>query len=524
MIKVLEMLTTELTAVQPQRDVELAMKVSDEPADLLSGEAHVIDPESTGATGTNDVTCGLPTETYSEEGVVYHEDGEEGGRALRKEEVELEEKVLLLHLIAAVGFAVCWALLWLAYWSACEKMTARAAGIVLDVTRRITVALCYIAIILLVAEGSAIGAVRRLRTTWYFFVLGFVPYVTSALFHHVEALRKHHKYAPLMHYPMVVLVPLMVFRRVAQNSKIIVRKRAHILKTWGFCTVTGIVRSLLDGPALQTSPAITFVAFGFALFPRFVQAKMEHISSQILWSLIFASFDFATDLAMPYSILISGAARRSLMRFLCRPVRDRHFDTVTAEDTQETRDKQTPVMLLSRLSTTMTMSFKSAGRYSVRSLSTFLDVPTQVVQFGYHPIFLRRLSDQMHAYSLTELTGLIFTNLSNITVGQILFPSVRHLLERLVGLGIMVLIEVFFEGALYIFLVRSANLPLIKSTTEPGVIRMHLLALGIGGTAIIIRNAPVLVLMLLTAADENKYRSVSTHEFCPFHSTMFELS
>ncbi|CEM01606.1 unnamed protein product [Vitrella brassicaformis CCMP3155] len=355
-------------------------------------------------------------------------------------------------------------------------------------------------LILLVAEGSAIGAVRRLRTTWYFFLAGFVPYVALALFHHVETLRKLHKYAPLMNYPITLLVPLMVFRQVAQKSTII-RKRAYILKTWVIfvvviclsfavrlyfmplartattdrektgvlftwllvvspfvATLTGIVRSLKDGPALQTSPAITFVAFGFALFSRVVQAKMEYISSQLLSSLIFASFDFVTDLAIPYFVLIGGAARRNL-----------------------------------------------------------------VVQFGYHPIFLRRLSDQMHAYSLVELTVLIFTNLFNITVGQILFPSVRHLLERLVGLGIMVLIEVLFEGALYICLVRSANLPLIKSITEPGVIRMHLLALGISGTAIIIRNVPVLVLMFLTAADENKYQSVSTNEFCPFHSSMFEL-
>ncbi|CEM28713.1 unnamed protein product [Vitrella brassicaformis CCMP3155] len=295
------------------------------------------------------------------------------------------------------------------------------------------------AMILLVAEGSGIGAVRRLRTTWYFFLLWFAPYVASALFHHVEVLRKRHKYALLMHYPISVLVPLMVFRQVALTSKIIVRKRAYILKTWGIfvvvtcfsiavplylvplartattdrektrvvftlllvvsplvATLTGIVRSLKGGPALQTSPAITFVAFGFALFPRVVQAEMEHVSSQLLGSLIFASFDFVTDLAMPYFVLIGGAARRSLVRFLYRPVRDRHFDTVTAEDTQETRDKQTPVMLLSRLSTTI-MNFKSAGRYFMRSLSTFLDVPTRVVEFGYHPIFPRRLNDQVHA-------------------------------------------------------------------------------------------------------------------------------
>ncbi|CEM11709.1 unnamed protein product [Vitrella brassicaformis CCMP3155] len=171
--------------------------------------------------------------------------------------------------------------------------------------------------ILLVAEGSGIGAVRRLRTTWYIFLLVFAPYVASW---NVEVLRKRHKYAPLMHYPISVLVPLMVFRQVAFNSKIIIRKRAYILKTWGIfvvviclsfavplyflplartattdrektrvlftwllvvsplvATLTGIVRSLKDGPALQTSPAIAFVAFGFALFPTLVQAKMEYI-------------------------------------------------------------------------------------------------------------------------------------------------------------------------------------------------------------------------------------------------------
>ncbi|CEL93098.1 unnamed protein product [Vitrella brassicaformis CCMP3155] len=88
------------------------------------------------------------------------------------------------------------------------------------------------ALILLVAEGSGIGAVRRFRTTWHFFLLGFAPYVAFALFHHVEALRKRHKYAPFMHFPIKVFIPLMVFRQVALTSTIVVRKRAYILKTW----------------------------------------------------------------------------------------------------------------------------------------------------------------------------------------------------------------------------------------------------------------------------------------------------
>ncbi|CEM30427.1 unnamed protein product [Vitrella brassicaformis CCMP3155] len=138
---------------------------------------------------------------------------------------------------------------------------------------------------------------------------------------------------------------------------------------------------------------------------------MQHLSSQVLTSLIFASFDLLTDLAVPYVVVASGTLKRALMRCLSSwKVRHQHSnetpDTVTGEDTHNTEetitDKQPPAKLLSRLSTTV-MSFYTGSsrtgastlfsRQSLRSLSSFLDVPTRVVQFKLHPIFLRRLSD-----------------------------------------------------------------------------------------------------------------------------------
>ncbi|CEL99301.1 unnamed protein product [Vitrella brassicaformis CCMP3155] len=64
--------------------------------------------------------------------------------------------------------------------------------------------------------------------------------------------------------------------------------------------LTALVRSLRDGPALQSGPAISFGVVVFSFFPRMMQAKTQHLSSQVLTSLILASFDLLTDLAIPY--------------------------------------------------------------------------------------------------------------------------------------------------------------------------------------------------------------------------------
>ncbi|CEL94411.1 unnamed protein product [Vitrella brassicaformis CCMP3155] len=444
--------------------------------------------------------------------------------------------------------------------------------------------------VLLTAEGSLRGALHRLTTTWPFFAPTMIIHVGGAVFFHVEALWPYRIIIAGCFYVYVGLVqPVMVFRQVALTSRTVVRKRLYVMQmglvfllivtyasstrscflplaqdaasggenksivviTWLVAMsplvalLMALVRSLRDGPALQTGLAISYPAVAFVLYPRIVQAEMQHPSSQVLTSLIFASFDLLTDMAIPYLMLVSGAAKRALVRCLSswkarRKVRHQHSNdtshTIAAEDTAENAeetitDKQLPAKLLSRLSTTV-LSFYTGSRtgasalfsrQSLRSLSSFLDVPTRVVQFKLHPIFLRRLSDQMHAYGLAELTVLILTNASFITLDQVVSPSLPQLLERVAGLLIMVLIEVVFEGVLFVWLVRSANLPLLRSMAEPGFMRMYVLGLAIGGGIIVLRGGPYFVLWHLSTLDESRYGQMGTQEFCPYHSTLQDL-
>jgi len=263
-----------------------------------------------------------------------------------------------------------------------------------------------------------------------------------------------------------------------------------------------------------------------------------------LTSLILASFDLLTDLAVPYVMVISGAAKRALVRCLssckaCREIQHQHSNetpnTVTGEGPHNTErpnvTKQPSAKPLSRLSTTV-MSYTGSrtgastlfSRQLLRSLSSFLDVPTRVVQFKLHLIFLRRLSDQVHAYGLVELTVLILTNLCIITLDQVLSPSVPQLLGRVAGLLIMVFIEVVFEGVQFIWLVRPVNLPLIRSMAEPGVIRMHLVGLATAGGICMLRGGPYFVLFFLSAVGESRYERIgATQDFCPNHWTVLDI-
>jgi len=127
---------------------------------------------------------------------------------------------------------------------------------------------------------------------------------------------------------------------------------------------------------------------------------------------------------------------------------------------------------------------------------------------------------QVHAYGLVELTVLILTNLCIITLDQVLSPSVPQLLERMAGLLIMVFIELVFEGVLFIWLVRSADLPLLRSMAEPGSMKMYVVGLAIGGGLCMLRGGPYFVLWNLSAVDESRYGQMGMQEFCPYHSTL----
>ncbi|CEM26355.1 unnamed protein product [Vitrella brassicaformis CCMP3155] len=201
--------------------------------------------------------------------------------------------------------------------------------------------------VLLVAEGSFRGALHRLTTTWPFFAPAVIIHVGAVVFFHVEVLLPYRIIAVCFIYTQMIVLPFAVFRQMARTSRTVVRKRRYVLQmglvffllatipsstrsyflplakdaasgggsargrsivviTWLLAMspvvalLTALVRSLRDGPALQTGPAISYPAVVLVLFPRIVQAEMQHLSSQVLTSLILASFDLVSDMAIPY--------------------------------------------------------------------------------------------------------------------------------------------------------------------------------------------------------------------------------
>jgi len=136
-------------------------------------------------------------------------------------------KVLVFQVAAAATIAFLWALVWVGYFWACK-----GPWIVLDVSRRIVVALCIIATMLFAAEGSFREALYRLKTTWPFFALLFILHVgAGAVFFNVEALRPYRIIIAGCFYEYVgIVLPVIVFRQVALTSRTVVRKRLYVIQ------------------------------------------------------------------------------------------------------------------------------------------------------------------------------------------------------------------------------------------------------------------------------------------------------
>ncbi|CEL92051.1 unnamed protein product [Vitrella brassicaformis CCMP3155] len=302
--------------------------------------------------------------------------------------------------------------------------------------------------------------------------------------------------------------------------------------------VTATNRAIRDGSALQTAPCLAFGAVAHALFPRMLQSKMALLSPhQILTSVALGCFDLLTDIAIPYCVLIGGASSRLFIRLVarCKPnqreTQDQQPDAVDIIAVRdESNSDRKPGPSLSRLSTRAASyrRSKSAAFDRLRcmfsrsllasQLSTILDAQSKFVTARYHPMFLRRLSDQVHLYGLAELTALIFSNLCSIIFEQILSPSGERLAERLAGLGVLVLIEMSLEFLLFCYMVRVINLPLIRSEREPKAVRMRLTGMFFSGSICVIHGASNMVVFVLQSLDREAYGSVELRDYCPHDS------
>ncbi|CEL92045.1 unnamed protein product [Vitrella brassicaformis CCMP3155] len=477
-------------------------------------------------------------------------------------------RVLFFQLATALVFAIAWALFCLGCWPMCEyKSFSRGVPwIVLDFLRVLLIYVEYTAAALLMAEGDGRLALRRLVSCGWIFVPGGLFLFSRAVVHHFfggfRVLYRTYVTPPAA---FVVTFPLafIFFRFSAHRNKTVMRHRKMIyssqltvifssqlslaivirifllplatgdttdgertrvafgflLITWPFLgLVTATNRAIRDGSALQTAPCLAFGAVAHALFPRMC-------------------FDLFTDIAIPYCVLIGGASSRLFIRLVARfkpnqrETQDQHADAVDIIAVRdESNSDRKPGPRLSRLSTRAASYRRSKSaafdrlrcmlsRSSLAShLNTILDAQSKFVTSGYHPMFLRRLSDQVYLYGLAELTALIFSNLCSIIFEQMLSPSGERLAERLAGLGVLVLIEMSLEFLLFCYMVRVINLPLIRSEREPKAVRMRLMGMFFTGSICVVHGASHMVMFVLQSLDREAYGSVELRDYCPHDS------
>ncbi|CEL93184.1 unnamed protein product [Vitrella brassicaformis CCMP3155] len=165
------------------------------------------------------------------------------------------------------------------------------------------------------------------------------------------------------------------------------------------------------------------------------------------------------------------------------------------------------------------MPRSSASRLS--SMTSTLDLQSNFIAFDVKPRYLRALADQTHAYNQAESLFLVFINLSLISMEQLLSPSLPRLFERLGGLCLLVAIELACEVVLFMISVRLHNLPILRSETEPGVVKYRLVTLLFASASLICGFLPYIVLFILRALHDERYGKVTFYELCP-HATWWQ--
>ncbi|CEM39144.1 unnamed protein product [Vitrella brassicaformis CCMP3155] len=75
---------------------------------------------------------------------------------------------------------------------------------------------------------------------------------------------------------------------------------------------TGTARFIAHGPPTRTAPLIFTSAMLYISVPRLIQARMESVEAKVVNSLIFATFDFLTDLFLPYGDIIKTTLWRHI--------------------------------------------------------------------------------------------------------------------------------------------------------------------------------------------------------------------
>ncbi|CEM01044.1 unnamed protein product [Vitrella brassicaformis CCMP3155] len=303
-------------------------------------------------------------------------------------------------------------------------------------------------------------------------------------------------------------------------------------------------RFINHGPPTRTAPLIFPSAVLYLSVPRLIQARMESVEAKVVNSLLFATFDFLTDLFLPYGDIIKTTLWRHI-KDKCISAANTSVMTLKRKDSGQVSpsragstsniDKTRSPSILSRSVTSCAKESaaarggrqKSTLQRALSSMSTMTTYTRRVfdLRLAYvcrdtTPRYLRALSDGLHGFNLSELSILVFFNVLMLTLEQILQPGYASLCERLATLAVLIVIEAILEWLLFIYAVRVANLPLLRMESEPGVRVLRVVTLLCSGILIFNSIAPFVFFFSVRALDE-RYQSVDEKQMCGHYAFVF---
>jgi len=132
--------------------------------------------------------------------------------------------------------------------------------------------------------------------------------------------------------------------------------------------------------------------------------------------------------------------------------------------------------------------------------------------------YLRSLCDQIALWSLAEMTSLLFVNLSVVVASAVNGVSSLTLTHEIIGLALIIAMECACEGMVLVVMVRWANLPMVSSWREKGVVRCMFLTCLLAATACVLVWLPFMHMAVRRSIGQEKWRDVDAEFFCPTFS------
>jgi len=251
---------------------------------------------------------------------------------------------------------------------------------------------------------------------------------------------------------------------------------------------------------------MTLPAIAYILFPRMLQAEAPTLSSKLAYSILISIFDMIFDILLPTHIALFLSIQRLLKA---------RFNNTLFKNNNPIAAKKEPAKSHEGLQRQQQKSYSFAALAYIRTHprlgKNVVSLQAALALLEITPRYLRSLCEQISLWSLAEMTSLLYINLAILIASAVHGASPLTLGHQITGLALIIAMECACEGMVLVAMVRWANLPMMSSWREKGVVRCRLLTCLLAATTCVLVWLPFMPMHMT-------WRDADATVFCPTFS------